>query len=134
MKTILTKGSLQRFFFVTLLLVVNASCTSQSGNVLAPKDFKSKMGQPSVTVLDVRTREEYSEGHLEKAANINVNSNAFESLATKLDKAKPILIYCKGGGRSKKAADLLRARGYKVHELKGGLDEWQDAGLPVVKE
>jgi rhodanese-related sulfurtransferase len=133
MKTMKIK-SRTAHFLGAWILIANISCAAQPDNVLAPKDFKSKMAQPSVTVLDVRTPEEFKSGHLEKATNINVNDSAFESQSAKLDKAKPILVYCKAGIRSKKAADMLRAKGYQVHELKGGLDEWQNAGLPVVKE
>jgi rhodanese-related sulfurtransferase len=116
-----------------MLIVIAISCSGQNDNVLSLNEFKSKMSQPSVTVLDVRTPEEFKAGHLEKAVNINVNDQGFDAATAKLDKAKPILVYCLVGKRSNKAAEMLRQKGYKVHELKGGIQAWQEAGLPVSK-
>ena len=120
-------------FVAALMLMVGVSCTGQSENVLAPKVFKSKMGKSSVTLLDVRTPYEFKTGHLENATNININDPGFEEKSGKLDKAKPVLVYCLAGKRSQKAAEMLRKKGYKVQELEGGIEAWQAAGLPVVK-
>ena len=89
------------------------------------------MSQPSVTLLDVRTSDEFKSGHLEKATNLNINNAQFEMECNKLDKAKPVLVYCYSGARSHRAAGMLRQKGFKVHELKGGMEAWQEEGLPV---
>lgn len=91
------------------------------------------MNNTSVTVLDVRTPEEFKAGHLDKAININVNDKSFEAQSAKLDKAKPVLVYCLAGVRSHRAAEMLRQKGYKVHELKDGIEAWQEAGYPLAK-
>ena len=118
-------------FFGLVVLLVALSCFGQSNNPLEPNDFKIKMNQPSVTVLDVRTPEEYKAGHLNKA--INVNDKGFDAESGQLDKATPVLVYCLAGKRSQRAAELLRQKGYKVYELKGGFQAWQEAGLPILK-
>jgi thioredoxin 1 len=118
--------------FMALVLFA-CSCAGQSANTLSQKDFQNKMKQPSTTLLDVRTREEFKAGHLDKSMNIDINDPTFGSQCAKLDKGKPILVYCLGGKRSNRAADMLRNKGFKVHVLDGGFDAWQKAGLPVAK-
>lgn len=108
------------------------SCSGQNEYVISPKDFKSKMDQPA-TVLDVRSVDEFKSGHLENALNIDINGAQFESQTSQLDKSKPVLVYCLAGARSKKAGQILRKKGFTVLELKGGIDAWQEEGLPVVK-
>lgn len=115
-----------------LILTIIVSCVAQSGDVLSPKDFKTKMSQPA-TVLDVRSGSEFKSGHLENAVNIDINGGQFETLSVKLDKSKPVLVYCLAGVRSKKAGQMLRNKGFKVLELQGGIEAWQESGFPVVK-
>jgi rhodanese-related sulfurtransferase len=100
--------------------------------MLSPKDFKSKIVLPTVTLLDVRTSDEYKAGHLDEATNIDINQAEFEDQCTKLDKAKPVLVYCLVGKRSHRAAEILRTKGYKVFELEGGMKAWEEVGLPVI--
>ena len=120
-------------FLLALILIVTASCTAQKDKVLSPKDFKAKMSQPSVVILDVRTPEEFTDGHLDKAINLDIKNDQFEAQCNKLDKSKPVLVYCLVGKRSNRAAVMLRQKGFDVLELDGGMEAWQDAGLPVVK-
>jgi len=84
-------------------------------------------------VLDVRTAEEVSEGKIPNAINIDFYSNTFEQQASKLDKNKTILVYCRSGRRSAGAAEVLAKKGYKVINLDGGITNWQAQGLPVSK-
>ncbi len=122
----------QQFFACLLAGFIFFSCAGQSTDVLTPKDFKAKMSQPSVTLLDVRTPGEFNSGHLEKSANLNVNNSQFEAQCSKLDKTKTVLVYCYSGARSNRAAKMLRQKGFKVYELKGGMEAWQEEGLAVV--
>ncbi|HEY1120964.1 MAG TPA: rhodanese-like domain-containing protein [Haloferula sp.] len=85
-------------------------------------------------LLDVRTPEEWKEGHLEKAKLITLSKEGFvEKVKAELDPKKPVLVYCKSGGRSAKAAKQLREAGFTVYDLDGGITAWQKAGKPVVK-
>lgn len=85
-----------------------------------------------LTVLDVRTPEEYAKGHLGDAENIDFHDPAFKDKVAKLDKSKPYLVHCAAGGRSSKTCDILKALGFKnVYHLDGGLTAWQKAGGPV---
>ncbi len=77
-------------------------------------------------LIDVRTPEEFSVEHIQNAKNINWNSDAFVSNVEKLDKSKPVLVYCKVGGRSSQAANKLSELGFKeIYNLDGGIMKWK---------
>lgn len=83
------------------------------------------------TIIDVRTPEEYSNGHLQHATNIDWNGNAFEKEISELDPSKPTFVYCLSGRRSAAAAEKMRSMGFsKVYELNGGILTWRSAGFP----
>lgn len=84
-------------------------------------------------ILDVRTPEEVSQGIIEGAVNINFYDNNFMQKAKELDKTKPIIVYCKSGGRSSSAAGKLVDEGFTVYNVVGGITAWYSAGLPTVK-
>jgi rhodanese-related sulfurtransferase len=88
-----------------------------------------------IQLIDVRTPEEFSEGHLDNAININYFDDTFiKDMSSKLDKSKPIYIYCKIGGRSGKASKKLEKEGFtKVYDLEGGILNWKKNEMTVVK-
>ena len=95
--------------------------------------FKAEVEGKKVQLVDVRTPGEYTQGHLENAVNINVFDKAFISKAETLDKSKPVYVYCKSGGRSMKAANMLKSNGFNVVNLNGGIGSWMRNGFKVVK-
>lgn len=77
-------------------------------------------------VLDVRTPAEYKQGGIRGSININIDDPAFDQKVSTLDKDGVYLVYCKSGGRSKKACDRMMDLGFKtVFNLKGGLARWR---------
>lgn len=85
-------------------------------------------------LIDVRTAEEYSKGHLKNALNIDVNKPDCLSQFSRLNKRKPTFVYCLAGKRGEKAADILQSLGFKeIYNMKGGIEEWINEGKPVVK-
>lgn len=101
-------------------------------SLISPEDLN---GLHDIQLIDVRTPEEFDEGHLDKALNINYYDDAFmNDMVTKLDKSKPIYIYCKSGGRSGKASKKLKKQGFtKVYDLEGGIINWNKNNMKVVK-
>lgn len=88
----------------------------------------------SVTVLDVRTPQEFAEGHLREAILIDANNDDFLSIACdSLPKDKIIAVYCRSGRRSAKAANLLSAEGYTAVNLDGGIIAWTKAGKDTIR-
>jgi rhodanese-related sulfurtransferase/thiol-disulfide isomerase/thioredoxin len=88
--------------------------------------------QPSTLILDVRTAQEFADGHLEKALNLDYNASDFQSQLSRLDKTKPYLVYCAVGGRSRKAAKLMQEMGFhQVYNVTDGFPALKSLGLPV---
>lgn len=85
-------------------------------------------------VLDVRTPEEFAEGHIPGAVFMNVNDTQFKQKLNKLDKSKTILVYCAAGIRSEKASAILKESGFKeVYHLKDGINAWSGARKELTK-
>ncbi len=119
---------------VALLLSCGSSNGQSRQTPLEAKPFSEKISQlPDEVILDVRTPDEYTEGHIEDARNIDWNAGNFEEAISTLEKDKPVMVYCLSGGRSAEAAAALRKAGFQqVYELKGGMQAWRVAKMPVV--
>uniref|UniRef100_UPI00404974F6 rhodanese-like domain-containing protein n=1 Tax=Flavobacterium sp. TaxID=239 RepID=UPI00404974F6 len=77
---------------------------------------------------------EFSEGHLENALNIDVTADDFDAKVATLDKEKPVMVYCKLGGRSSKAATRLKELGFKnITDLEGGIMNWKSENKKIVE-
>lgn len=130
---------MKKFLFLPILLLslLFVSCKSKSTEVektkenLSVVDFEAKI-KTDVLLIDVRTPEEFNQGHLAKAINVDINADTWAEDIQKLDKTKTILVYCKSGGRSARAADDLAAQGFNtVYNLEGGIMKWVGAGKSV---
>ncbi|MEO5790268.1 MAG: rhodanese-like domain-containing protein [Gelidibacter sp.] len=89
--------------------------------ILDVQNFKDSISNKEVQLIDVRTPDEYNSGHIKDAKNIDFYSAEFTEEFNKLDKQKPVYIYCRSGSRSKQSAVKLSAMGFKeIYDLKGG--------------
>lgn len=109
---------------------------SKSGKIetVAAKEFANRIKGKKVVLIDVRTPKEYASGHIKGSMNVewgNSFKEQFEKAGIKANST--VALYCRGGRRSKAAADLLVQMGYKVVNLDGGIMAWEKAGLPVEK-
>lgn len=96
----------------------------------APKDAARQAGAGEVTVVDVRRKSEWDEGHIEGAIHIPLGEVA--ARAGEIPADKPMVLHCEGGGRSAIAASVLQKLGrHDVANLAGGFTAWKKAGLPV---
>ena len=87
-----------------------------------------------VAVVDVRTPDEFKDGHIKGAKNIDIMSSDFEAQLGKLDKTQPTLVHCQAGGRSTRALPIFEKLGFtNLIHLDDGFGGWQSAGKPVVK-
>ena len=99
-------------------------------NLIKPIDLKAMQSEESFVtyqLIDVRTPEEFSAGHIDGAINIDFYDKSFAEDIAALSKNKPVIFYCKSGGRSKKAAyHAIEEVGFKeVYDLKGGYNAWK---------
>jgi len=119
---------------VSLLFI---SCKNKPANTLNPDvnqatieildipAFKEAIAAKGVQLIDVRTPEEYADGHIERAMNINYLADDFSKAILKANMDKPVYIYCRSGNRSGKAAEVMKELGFKtIYDLKGGFMAW----------
>lgn len=124
-----------RIVFLALLVFSLTSClkTQTEGvQVLNSDKFEQKLQDSDIQLVDVRTPAEFADGHLPNAINVNVMDDNFDAEMAKLDKEKPVMVYCKSGGRSAKAASKLKVQGFKnITDLDGGITSWKQAEKPI---
>lgn len=129
---------------LTLIVILSAwavmgACqtnTKKAGSIsetIAVAQYEAKMKSlKEMQLVDVRTPGEYSEGHLKGALNMDINGENFAAAVAKLDKNIPVMVYCRSGGRSARAARQLEEMGFKeIYDMDGGITEWKGAGKPV---
>jgi rhodanese-related sulfurtransferase len=119
---------------IALLLFFVTACSSSTNNAYGQlvnkkvdkTEFSELMKKPGAQLIDVRTAREFSNGFIAGAKNVDYNGDSFEKQIKKLDKNKPVLVYCAAGGRSENAAELLKQLGFKeVYDLIGGYNDWK---------
>lgn len=115
---------MKRIYSLIAAVVLVAGCSSGYDSVDA-QEFSEAIKNPDVQIIDTRTPQEFSEGHIPGAVNIDLNSEDFFEQMECLDKDKPIAVYCRGGRRSKIAAERFVREGFSVTELDGGIITWE---------
>lgn len=100
---------------------------------LNPARFNQAIATGNFQLIDVRTPKEFSAGHIAGAVNIDWTAADYEAAFSRIDAAKPLLLYCHGGGRSEQALEYLLDKGYRAQHLDGGIVAWRKEGLPEVK-
>lgn len=121
--------------YIVLTLVIFAGfCSDLNGQTLiTTEEFASKLRELGTTgqLVDVRTSNEFAQGHLAGATNIDFKSPEFATNIDKLDKSKPVMLYCLGGSRSAGAAKILVEKGFEVFDMHGGYVKWTSEEKPV---
>lgn len=131
--TTLIKRVMAVFAVLGMLLVTGCSSGSSTVSTVDAQSFLSAASQAGVTVIDVRTPEEFAAGHLVGAVNMNVEGPDFSAQIATLDTAGTVAIYCRSGRRSVVAADQMAGAGFtSIVNLDGGLDDLQSAGGSII--
>ncbi len=93
--------------------------------VLTPEEFKTQISKKKIQLIDVRTAREFSSSHIKGAKNIDFYSGQFATEFNKLNKNKPVYVYCRTGSRSRHASNKLVKMGFtEIYDLKGGIVRW----------
>lgn len=101
---------------------------------VTPEEFKALVDKGEGIILDVRTPQETSQGHIENASLVNVYDEDFVNKINLMQKDKAIYVYCKSGARSAKAAEILSQNGFtQIYNLSGGIMAWENKGYPITK-
>lgn len=120
-------------FLVVLLLFVRNE-VARGGQAVTPQELVNLVNRDGAVVLDVRDAGEYSRGHIVDA--VNVPHTLLASRLSELEKfkSKPVVVACKMGQHAGAAGTILRKAGFEnVSRLKGGVTEWLNQNLPVVR-
>lgn len=121
-------------FLLLSTLFFLGGCSTTTGNQSSGKtgtyqnittnDAKNMIDKKEADVLDVRTVEEYAQGHIPGASNLPLQ-NLQNQLST-LDKKKSYVIVCRSGNRSSQASELLSQNGFeKIYNMQGGMNQWK---------
>lgn len=123
------------FIIFTLFLGACSSSTNKTEGIksLDAMAFQSLFNEDKKAVLlDVRTIDEFEQGHIKGAQMADISSSAFQEISAKLDKTKPVFVYCLSGGRSSQAANALLKAGFThIYNLDGGMLAWKLANLEI---
>ena len=139
--------NIRRFAIIFALLLITTlvyGFTSQTGSSNQTLEdigvqeafelIQSNQGNPDFVIVDIRTPEEFNEGHIENAVNTDFYSETFREELDKFDKSKTYFIYCRSGNRSGRAMPVMKELGFQeVYNLSAGIKEWIAEGLPVVR-
>lgn len=121
-------------FTMIATLLVLTSCSSSSSAIenVDARAWLQKSQNSEAQIIDVRTAEEFNEGHLANAINIDVESGNFDLGLASLDKNASYALYCHSGRRSAIAANKMAEAGFmKIINLKGGLVDLLSAGAKL---
>ena len=121
---------------VLIFIIFSAiGCSKQNKQseiiLVNPEEMQSLLENEEVQLVDVRTVKEFNEHYIKDAENI-VFDEDFENKLGNLDKNKPIVVYCRKGGRSAKCAKIMQDKGFtKIYDLEGGITQWMKEGNRV---
>jgi len=121
---------------MALLVTGISACAQKGGSNLDVNQVSEMVAEnQEIVLIDVRTPEEFQEGHLEGAKLINFYDTDFQEEIKKLDSAKKYVVYCRSGGRSSKSVSAMKKMGFTdVYNMSGGILAWKRAELELVKE
>src|SRR5690606_22206948 len=126
---------MKRLLLCSLLLMLVFSCKntrSEHITVVTAEEMQAILALEEVQLIAVRRAEECIEGHIRAAQNINFYSDTVDEDILKLDKSKPVILYCKSGRRSAACSEkLVQAGLVKGYALKGGITQWKHEELEL---
>jgi rhodanese-related sulfurtransferase len=98
----------------------------------AEKMIAENTGKSDFMILDVRTPEEVASGYISGSVNIDIKAPDFQEKINALSKDKTYIVYCKRGGRSSKAFDMMKEKGFaKVYNMLGGIMKWKEESRKI---
>lgn len=125
-----------RSLFLIPAIVIFNSCSDGKANqiqVVSADEMQDKLRYNNIQVVDVQPEQEYKQSHLLNAQNILYDKN-FRKGLEKLDKSKPVAIYCTSGNVSPDAAKILKEAGFtQIYVLEGGIKKWQEENQSPAK-
>ncbi|MEQ9467883.1 MAG: rhodanese-like domain-containing protein [Ekhidna sp.] len=123
-----------RAIYFLFVLVGCSAATDQKPTELVNAEKLKQLQSEGVTVIDIRTRNEYDEGHIPGVLHVDFLAEGFIDEIKKQDVFKPIVIHCASGGRSGRASKMMEEVGFKtIYDYSGGFSDWKAKGLEIEK-
>jgi len=124
---------MKQITLTSIIIAFFVCCSSAQLQSVSVDEFEKQLIEANgEQLIDVRTPQEYEKYRIQGAKNINFRSADFAKEIEKLDKERPVLVYCLAGPRSKLALAVFQKAGFKtVYELDKGINAWLAAGKPV---
>ena len=124
------------FAVVSVVFILMSACTiGQTKNDIELDEFEKKIASEKHLLVDVRTAEEFTDGHIEGALNIDCFSATFSDEISNIGLEKLVLVYCRSGNRSGKSMKIMYDLGFKeVYNLIDGIKGWKAKNNALIKE
>lgn len=114
-----------------LILASNSFAESAKFEGVNHQEFASLNANQNPMIIDVRTPEEYAQGHVPGAINVPL-ATVSDNLDMFSDKQKPVVMYCRSGRRAAEALGILADAGNSnLYHLEGDIAAWEEAGKPM---
>ena len=138
MEQLLTFAAQQWYLLLALVVILAMLANSFLGSRgvinVPPSEAVGLINRQNAVVLDVRTDDEYKQGHIINSLHIPVGLLASRINELESHKSQPLVVVCRTGQRSTQACSILRKQGFEsLHGLAGGIVAWQSANLPLAK-
>lgn len=138
MEQLLTFAAQQWYLLLALVVILAMLANSFLGSRgvinVPPSEAVGLINRQNAVVLDVRTDDEYKQGHIINSLHIPVGLLASRINELEGHKSQPLVVVCRTGQRSTQACSILRKQGFEsLHGLAGGIVAWQSANLPLAK-
>lgn len=135
---------LAALIFTTILVINNKQPSQDNNNNLPMTTIKTITAMEAntlllenpnnYTIIDVRTPEEYSSGHLANSVNINFYGSDFNTRISELEKGNRYIVYCNSGNRSRAAIGLMQSKGFtNILDIEGGVQAWVSNKLMLTR-
>ena len=127
---------MNKLFAVLLVsILISSYAIGQITNDIDIYEFRKKMVSEKYVLVDVRTKKEFDDGHIENALNIDYFSTTFSDEISNIGLERPVLVYCRSGNRSGKSMRIMSDLGFKeVYNLIGGIKGWKAKNNRLIKE
>jgi rhodanese-related sulfurtransferase len=116
---------LKKYIIICILTTFFSCDSAQIINKISPTDFLILNDKEDIQLIDVRRLDEYNNGYIEGAVNIDFYKSTFIDSINMLDKSKTTVVYCKSGNRSSKSALMMKSLGFEtIYDLNEGMNGW----------
>ncbi|MGB7432097.1 MAG: rhodanese-like domain-containing protein [Ahrensia sp.] len=130
----ITNALTRRTFLLGTVLIVATPARADYAELTALEAAERLAADPTIVVVDIRTRREFNSGHIAGAVNINFYEDDFFAKLTALDPSKTYLVHCAVGGRSRVAERAFASAGLQnVLHMTRGIEDWRRQGLPLIR-